>query len=59
MLEISTIKDLCSRKSGPKFTEIAQDLLPPKAPIMPNFIEIGDTTLEKSVTKFFYTLQFF
>ena len=26
---------------------------------MPNFIEIVETTLEKSVTKFFYTLQYF
>jgi len=25
---------------------------------MPNFIEIGETTLEKSVTKIFYTLQY-
>ena len=26
---------------------------------MPNFIEIGETTLEKSVTKNFHTLQYF
>ena len=26
---------------------------------MPNFIEIGQTSLEKSVTKIFYTLQYF
>jgi len=31
----------------------------PKAPIMPNFIKIGETTLEKSVTKIFYTIQYF
>jgi len=28
-------------------------------PIVPNFIEIGETTLEKSVTKYFYILQYF
>jgi len=25
---------------------------------MPNFIEIGETTMEKIVTKMFYTLQY-
>jgi len=38
-------------KNSPK---LLNDLLPPKAPIMPNFIEIGETTFEKSVTKFLH-----
>ena len=31
----------------------------PKTPIMPNFIDIYQASLEKSVTNFFYTRQYF
>ena len=49
--EISAIKNLCSQKmdhNSPKSL-----LLPPKIPVMLNFIDIGETTLAKSVTKMF------
>jgi len=54
--EISAIKNLCSRKSGPKFIKIGDDLL--HTNIVPHSITL-DQTYEKSITKFFYTLQYF
>jgi len=42
--EINAIENLCSRKSGTKFTKKTCYLLKPS--IVPNFIEIGETTLE-------------
>jgi len=39
-----------------KWAKIHQNRLIPTTPIMLNFIEIGETTLEKIVRKFFYTL---
>ena len=43
-------------KNSPKSLKTCYPLKPP---IMPNFVEIGQTTLEKSVTKICYTLQCF
>jgi len=51
MSEISVIGNLCCQK---KCTKVHQNLPTFKAPIMPNFIEIGATTLEKSVTFFLH-----
>ena len=39
------------QKGGPKFTKIFQGMLPPKTSHRANFIEIGQTSLEKSVKK--------
>jgi len=53
MPEISTIKNLCSLK---KWAKVHQNHLRPATPktrIMPNFIEIGQNSLEKNVTKIF------
>jgi len=47
---LNTIKNLCyAKKSGPKFTEIVYGCYPLRPPIVPNFIEIDQTSLEKSV----------
>ena len=55
---LKNVGDICDQKFvlPKKLAKIYQNrlrLLPPKIPIMPNFIEIGETTLEKSVTIFF------
>jgi len=56
--EISVIENLCSPKVGQNSPKSLKTYYPLKPPIMPNFIEIGETTLDKSVT-IFYTLQYF
>jgi len=49
---LNTIKNLCSPK---KWTKVHQKFFrgcyPLRPPIMPNFIEIGETSLEKNVKK--------
>jgi len=45
--EISAIKNLCFPKNRPKFTKIAIDLLPHESPLIPYFIEIGETPWRK------------
>jgi len=61
VFEISAIEYLCSPKEWTKISpKLLKTCYPLKPPVMPYFIQIGDTTLEKSVTKvFFYTLQYF
>jgi len=44
--KISTVKNLCARKSEPKFTKTQMPI------IMPNFITLGQTMFEESVTIF-------
>jgi len=56
--EISTIKNLCSRKSGPKFTKIAEDLLPPKSHHHAKFHRDQSNQLGEKL-KILYILQYF
>ena len=53
--EISAVENLCSRKSGPKFTKIGDDLLHTNAPYRAEFHRVwsNDVMFEKSVTNFF------
>ena len=53
MCKISAVKNLCSWKSGPKFTKIGDSLLYTMPLTMPNFIVLGQTMYEKSITIFF------
>jgi len=53
VFEISTVKNVCSRKSGLKFTKIGDDQLHTNASYMRNFMVLGQTMYEKSVTKLF------
>ena len=47
---LNTIKNLCSRKKWAKVHQIFfRRCYPLRSPIMPNFIEIGQTSFEKSV----------
>ena len=49
MLEISAIENLCSQKVGQSSPKIFRGTYPLRPPIMPNFIEIGQTSLEIGV----------
>jgi len=54
MSKISAVENLyCAEKWVKIHQNHFRTRYPLKPPIMPNFIEIGETTLEKSVTKFF------
>jgi len=44
-------KNLCSRKVGQSSPKSPKTCYPLRLPIIPNFIEINQTSLEKSVTK--------
>jgi len=50
-LWVLNTKNCAPRKSGPKFTNFLGDATPLSPPIMPNFIEISQTRLEKSIKK--------
>jgi len=57
------VGDICDQKfvlpkMGQNSAKSLKTCYPLKSPIMPDFIEIGETTLEKTVT-IFYTLQSF
>jgi len=54
------VRDIYNRKFVlPKVVQNSpKSLFAPKAPIMPNFIEISETTVEKAL-QMFYTLQYF
>jgi len=56
--KISAVKNLCSRKSGSKFTNIPYDCYAPMPVTVPDFMALGQTVYEKSITKFFYTLPY-
>ena len=47
--DIRDRKFVLPEKNGPKFTEIVYGCYPLRPPIVPNFIEIDQTSLEKSV----------
>jgi len=48
LCKISAVENLCSRKSGPKFTKTGDDQL------RTNFIALGQTVYEKSIAIFLH-----
>jgi len=60
-----SVWDICDRKFvlpkkvGQNSPKSLKTCYPVKLPIMPNFIEIGETILEKKRLQIFYTLQYF
>jgi len=57
--DIRNQKFVLPEKVGQNSPKLLKTCYPLKLHIMPNFIKIGETTLKKSVTKFFYILQYF
>jgi len=57
--EIALIENLRSQKVGQNSPKLLKTCYSLKPHIMPNFIKISETTLKKSVTINFYTLQYF
>jgi len=55
----TAVENLCSRKSGPKFTKLPYDLLRANAPHCAKFPRARPNDVRKKRYNFFYTLQYF